>query len=209
MSKVTAEEKQETNIRIQKAAREIFLEKGIKGASIRDIAKKAGVGASTLYGYYSSKELLFINTILPSIESRNDLHVHLDGLDVSNMGIEEVAEVLTDAVFALPTSLIDMDQSIIKEFHSVLFSISASDEIKKTMENFLENNMKEIISNFIKRLLEENIMKVSIEADEFAMYVLNTMRIVFLEYIIMGDMTKNACKEKLRKTIRMSLIGKI
>lgn len=209
MSKVTAEEKIETNSRIQKAAREVFLEKGIKEASIREIAKKAGVGASTLYGYYSSKELLFIKTILPSIESRNDLNVKLDTLKVENLGIEQVVQILSDAVFALPTSLIDMDQGILKEFHSVLFSISASDEIKRTMENFLENDMKGILSRFVSRLLDDNVIKVDLDPDEFSRYVLNTMRMVFLEYIILGDMTKEDCRKKLTSIIRMTLIGKM
>src|SRR5665648_260493 len=193
MSKITVEEKLETKMKIQKSAREVFLKKGIKGASVREIAKKAGIGASTLYGYYSSKELLFIETILPSIESRNDLNIRLDNLEVKDLDIEGVVRILADAVFALPTALIEMDQAIIKEFHSVLFSISASDEIKKTMENFLENNMKWIIATFVERLLDANVIKVKLDADEFARYVLNTMRMVFLEYIIIGDMTKETC----------------
>lgn len=209
MSKVTAEEKLETKSRIQKAARTVFLKKGIKGASVREIAEIAGVGASTLYGYYSSKELLFIETILPSIESRNNLNIKLDNIDVRDLDIESVSKILADTVFALPTALIDMDQGIIKEFHAVLFSISASDEIKKTMENFMENNMKGIISRFIERLLDTGVIKVKMDAGEFSRFVLNMMRTAFLEYIIIGDMTKEACYKKLKSMIRISLIGKI
>ncbi len=209
MSNVTLEEKQETKLRIQKSAREVFLKKGIKGASVREIAEKAGVGASTLYGYYSSKELLFIETILPSIESRNDIHVRLDTLEVRDLGIDDVVQILADAVFALPTALIDMDHAIIKEFHSVLFSLSTSDEIKRMMENFIENNMKGVIAPFIDRLLDANIIKVELDADAFARYTLNMMRMVILEYIIFGDITKEACYKKLKGMIKMTLIGKI
>jgi AcrR family transcriptional regulator len=209
MSKVTIEEKQETKARIQKAAREIFLKKGIKGASVREIAEKAGIGASTLYGYYSSKELMFIEIILPSIKTRNDLNIKLDKLEVKDLNIDEITKILADTVFSLPTSIIDTDQRIVKEFHSVLFSISSSDEIKKTMKNFMENEMKGIVAKFIKRLLDEEVIKVKIDADEFALYVLNSMRMVFLEYIIIGDLTKDTSYMKLKNIIKMSLIGKL
>jgi AcrR family transcriptional regulator len=209
MSNVTNEEKQETRLRIQKAAKEIFLKKGIKGASVREIAKKAGIGASTLYGYYSSKELMFIEIILPSIKIRNDLNIQLNELEVIDLNIDEVTKILTDTVFSLPISIFDIDQKIIKEFHSVLFSISSSDEIKNIMKNFMENEMKVIIANFIKRLLDENVIKVKIDAEEFALYILNSMRMVFLEYIIIGDLTKETSYMKLKNIIRMSLIGKL
>jgi len=209
MSNITIEEKHETKAKIQKAAREVFLNNGIKGASVRKIAKKAGIGASTLYGYYSSKELLFIKTILPSIETRNNINIKLDKLEVKNLDIDDVSKILADTVFSLPSSIIDMDERIVKEFHSVLFSISASDDIKKTMENFMENEMNEIIAGFIKRLLDEKIIKVEIDANEFARYVLNLMRMVFLEYIVIGDLTKETAYGKLKSNIKMSLIGKI
>ncbi len=209
MSNITIQEKHETKAKIQKAAKEVFLNNGIKGASVRKIAKKAGIGASTLYGYYSSKELLFIKTILPSIDSRDKMTVELDNIEVKDLSIDQVTKILADTVFSLPSSIIDMDDRIVKEFHSVLFSISASDEIKKTMENFIENEMNGIIANFIKRLLDEKIIKVEIDANEFAGYVLNLMRMVFLEYIIIGALTKDTAYLKLKSNIRMSLIGKI
>lgn len=45
---------------IMRSARDIFAERGYHGASIRDIAKGAGLSLSVLYYYYSSKqELLY------------------------------------------------------------------------------------------------------------------------------------------------------
>ncbi len=44
---------------IHAAAREEFLEKGFRSASLRNIVKKAGVTTGAFYGYYSSKEALF------------------------------------------------------------------------------------------------------------------------------------------------------
>lgn len=45
--------------RIHIAAKEEFLEKGFKSASLRNIVKTAGVTTGAFYGYYTSKEELF------------------------------------------------------------------------------------------------------------------------------------------------------
>ena len=42
-----------------------FLEKGFRGASLREIVKKAGVTTGAFYGYYKSKEDLFSALVKP------------------------------------------------------------------------------------------------------------------------------------------------
>ena len=50
---------------IQQAALSEFLEKGLLGASLRQIVKNAGVTTGALYGYFSSKEALFASIVEP------------------------------------------------------------------------------------------------------------------------------------------------
>ena len=45
--------------KIHQIATQEFLEKGFRGASLREIVKKAGVTTGAFYGYYKSKEELF------------------------------------------------------------------------------------------------------------------------------------------------------
>lgn len=54
-----AKESMTTLENIHKAAKEEFLEKGFKGASLRNIVKTAGMTTGAFYGYYGSKEELF------------------------------------------------------------------------------------------------------------------------------------------------------
>ena len=49
---------------IHDAAKAEFMEKGFREASLRNIAKSAGVTTGALYGYYGSKEELFKSHIL-------------------------------------------------------------------------------------------------------------------------------------------------
>lgn len=60
--------KDEVRDRIRKSALATFRTKGFKKASMRSIAKKAGVTAGNLYRYFNSKEDLFHSVISPAFE---------------------------------------------------------------------------------------------------------------------------------------------
>ena len=51
--------------KIHEIATAEFLEKGFRGASLREIVKKAGVTTGAFYGYYKSKEELFSALVKP------------------------------------------------------------------------------------------------------------------------------------------------
>ena len=48
-------------------ARQVFLKKGYVKASMRDIAKGAGIGVSNLYNYFKGKDELFRYVVMPLI----------------------------------------------------------------------------------------------------------------------------------------------
>ena len=50
---------------ILQAAREEFVGNGFKGASMRDIARRAGVGLSNVYNYFRSKDDLYRAIVVP------------------------------------------------------------------------------------------------------------------------------------------------
>ena len=53
---------------IHNAAKAEFMEKGFREASLRNIAKSAGVTTGALYGYYGSKEELFKSLVSEAYE---------------------------------------------------------------------------------------------------------------------------------------------
>ena len=57
-----------TQTRILKAGKQEFLEKGFKNASLRSIAKAAGVTTGAIYGYFSNKEALFKALVMEPTE---------------------------------------------------------------------------------------------------------------------------------------------
>jgi AcrR family transcriptional regulator len=55
---------------IVQAASEVFRELGFEGASMAEIAARVGGSKATLYGYFKSKEELFVAVILGTAETR-------------------------------------------------------------------------------------------------------------------------------------------
>jgi AcrR family transcriptional regulator len=53
------------------AARAAFLERGLEGASLREIAKRAGYTAGAIYSYFPSKEEVYATLLAESLERLN------------------------------------------------------------------------------------------------------------------------------------------
>lgn len=65
---------------IVKAAAEVFRESGFEGASMAEIAARVGGSKATLYGYFGSKEELFVEVTLSTGKSHFEpLFLSLDG----------------------------------------------------------------------------------------------------------------------------------
>ncbi|NDV47550.1 TetR/AcrR family transcriptional regulator [Paludibacter sp. 221] len=69
-------ENQTTERKIIKAAEQVFIEKGLNGTKMSDIAERAGISRTTLNYYYRTKENLFyaiieqvFDTLLPRLEN--------------------------------------------------------------------------------------------------------------------------------------------
>lgn len=56
--KISSEEKERNRLRLLEAAVDVISEKGFDKASMREIAKRAGLSDATIYNYFSTKEKL-------------------------------------------------------------------------------------------------------------------------------------------------------
>lgn len=56
--KVSEKDKAKTRVKILNASVDVIIEKGFKSASMREIARHAGVGDATIYNYFPTKEKL-------------------------------------------------------------------------------------------------------------------------------------------------------
>ncbi|MBV1880701.1 MAG: TetR/AcrR family transcriptional regulator [Pseudomonadales bacterium] len=58
--KVSKERQKEIRQQLIDSAIEVFLEKGLKAATMREISKRAGIGTATIYNYFPNKEALYL-----------------------------------------------------------------------------------------------------------------------------------------------------
>lgn len=72
---------QDKNARILKAALELFAEKGFHGTAVPEVAKRADVGAGTIYRYFDNKEAL-VNEVFRSSKTK------LKGYLIENISME-------------------------------------------------------------------------------------------------------------------------
>ena len=66
---------------VLEGAKEVFLTDGFEGASVDDIARKAGVSKATLYSYFPDKRMLFME--VAKVECRRQADQAIEKIDMS------------------------------------------------------------------------------------------------------------------------------
>ena len=91
-----------TREQIVTVAKRVFLRKGFAKASMRDVAKGAGIGLSNIYNYFNSKDEIFRHIVAPLIakmeemlKEHHDVRYHEEFLRYAN---GESDEMMTEHV---------------------------------------------------------------------------------------------------------------
>ncbi|MFW9850361.1 MAG: TetR/AcrR family transcriptional regulator [Candidatus Thorarchaeota archaeon] len=152
--KVTEEHKEKTRNRILTAAEVIFSKKGYYGASMEDIVHKSGLSKGAIYGYFESKEELFL-----SLQEK-----------LSSLSIKELQDLLKDeesvqsklerAAFLVFGSICDIPDEACRM--DLEFQVAASRIVK--MRNRLKKQYSEII-NFIAGLIQDGVDNGELKKD--------------------------------------------
>lgn len=88
-------QKDEVKNRILEAAKEEFLLSGYQNSSMRRIADSAGITPGNIYAYFSGKDDLFDNVIMPVLEQINELFDMQVGIP-SEMNIQQITQTITN-----------------------------------------------------------------------------------------------------------------
>ena len=131
-----------SHIRVNKAIREEFLEKGFEGASVRSIGARAGMTSAGLYRHYRDKEAMFASVVEPlinEIKSWNRNHISKKYALTGNKEDK-------DAVFG--ETVIDLIKAVIiphKEEFIILMNCSAGTKYENFVHNYVEDSQNEIM----------------------------------------------------------------
>lgn len=193
MARITQEEKEMTKRRILDCAKKLFSEKGIKNSSIREIAKLANVGASTVYGYYPSKVEMFLEATLPDQAIKFQMLESVEQMNFSGLGRAETLQFMTDLAFNMAGSVFDFSHATLREIHAVLFMMESEEEISRITQIIGMNQMNQISAIFeglIIRMIQAGILKPETKTDRLAKLIVDTFRMAVTDYTYMLNASK-------------------
>ncbi|PKO07762.1 MAG: hypothetical protein CVU40_18920 [Chloroflexi bacterium HGW-Chloroflexi-2] len=144
---------------IMAAARETFLTQGFSKASMRSIAKKAGISTSNMYNYFKNKEELFYTITDPVVYHLVNLREEVFGYKANkDFDNENFMQQFTEFV---PSAMFEMIRKYRKELIMVMDGSKGTkyEKLKKMVVTRMENNFTEnIISKKKKRLLQDSFL---------------------------------------------------
>jgi len=148
--KVSKKAKAKTKAKIIRSAVNLITEKGFKNASLREIAKNAGVSNPTIYNYFPNKELLLYGYIE---------HQHINSTNI----LEEIEDFNTYSLREQLQTLIETElelyledrEFVIQIAHMVFVSSSVKlDGIYATKEKFVQ-----IVDEMLRVAIESGEIK--------------------------------------------------
>lgn len=98
----TASERGGTVTRVLDAAESVFAESGFAGASVRDIAARAGLNAASLYNYYPGKQELYEAVLDRALFPILELLGGLTGSAAADDASLDVVDVVVDQIAKRP-----------------------------------------------------------------------------------------------------------
>lgn len=143
---------------IIRVAEELFAEKGIEKTTMDEIAKRAQYSKSTIYVYFKSKDEIYNCIIYKSMCAFKSV-IEKSVSDSDNF---------KDRFFSICGGITDFQQENPNYFEDIVGEIKVSDEYLEKMpilKDILEvgEEINDIIINFLKRGIEENVVRDDIE----------------------------------------------
>ncbi len=158
-------DKSVSHIKVNKAIREEFLEKGYEAASIRSIGARAGMTSAGLYRHYPDKESMFAAVVEPLIkEIRDWTDRHME---IKYKLVDERAE--GDQLFQ--ETFMDLLKQIIwprREEFKLLLTCSSGSKYENFIHEFVAENQKAYIEA-INMLKKNGYPVMEVEEEELHM----------------------------------------
>jgi AcrR family transcriptional regulator len=152
-------------------AKEIFLEKGFQGATMRDIAERANINKGLLHYYFKSKKILFVEAFRSIMV---EFFPKMEKVINSRRSFFNKIELIVDIYIELLNKNPKLSPFIVNEINynrDIFFELIGS-------IGFIPDNL--IINRFILRGIEENDLK-NIDPLQF---VLNGLSLIIFPFLI-------------------------
>lgn len=192
--------KEDTRKRILTVSKRLFLKKGFRGTTTRDIARDAGITLSNLYHYYESKDELFRQLLKPAtdmLEGMLDEHHGIKGYDIVNMQEDSYIDDTLEEYMAA----IRKYRNLLK---LLLFKSQGS-----SLEGFKEyyvDKATRLVLEWLK-IMKEKHPGINIGISDFFIHLNNVWLFTLLEEILMHDLSEEEVRSVLSDYVRFEVMG--
>ena len=189
--------KGEVKEKIIEVAKQCFRDKGFEKASLREIAKKAGVTKGNIYTYFTSKDQLFCEVVRPAMniirssmkESRAQDYVMIFN---GNQSERDAAEASREAFNRFIYSLLDY-----KEELKLLFLRAAGSSLENFREDAFELYSASAVS--FTKSLSEMLPGKEIKMSEMLIHSLASMYLRVIEEILIHEPKKQELNDYIEQ----------
>ncbi|MCI4343185.1 MAG: TetR/AcrR family transcriptional regulator [Thermoplasmata archaeon] len=190
MPKVVAGYKAQARERIIRAARTVFLRKGIAHATMDDVAREVGVSKGALYLYFRTKTQLLVQI---QGQMRDEIVAEWDALLEEGDIAEGLADTL-DRIFAGKA-----DTSV---WHGLVAASAGDPEVRAALELDHREDLK-LMRRFLKRLQDRGRIPKIEDPDTVAEIVLMLLSGTAVRVMLGGRM--GDARRKLVRSLRLIL----
>ena len=191
--------KDENYLSILQAARAEFIGKGFKDASMREIARQAGVGLSNIYNYFKNKDEIFLSIVSPA---KTKLF-----LFITEQHTEETVDFSAVPVFGHHEDAIEYYIDLITryrgEYRLLLYHSQGS-----SMSHFrddLTDHMTRVSHDYMK--LEKKHYPKAAEVSDFFIHAMSSWMVSILGEVVTHDMNRQEIRDFFREYFRFSFAG--
>ncbi len=207
MGMITEEEKLETKKKILEVSRKSFIENGFEKTNIRKIAKEVGIGSSTVYGYFSSKIDLFIDSFINDMEDMNVVDYKIESVMKDDINVCKLSELLVSLYMTYINKIYKLDKHIIKQLYLVITSKPEFGNIKYNIRP--SEKIEQKIIEIFEMCHAKGVFLCEFDFSKMAKLILNIWTQNNRNYISIDDMKLEDSIENIKNDIEMTLLGKI
>lgn len=192
--------KEDTRKRIFSVSKRLFLKKGFRKTTMRDIARDAGVNLSNLYNYFASKDELLCKLLKPATDTLENMlneHHGINGSDILAMKDEGyVDEALKEYL-----SIIHTHKSLLK----LLLFKSQGSSLEGYKEYYVDKSTR-LLLEWMKSMKRKH-PEINIEVSEFFIHLNCVWHFSLLEEILMHDLSLDEVRSVLLDYLQFEVIG--
>jgi len=192
--------KSETRTKILSSSKRLFLKKGFREATTRDIAKASGVTLSNLYHYFESKDKLFCELVKPAtdkLETLLDEHHGIKGNDIFDMQDDNyVDDTLKEYM------------GVLKKYRPLLKLLlfhSQGSSLENYKEFYVDKSTQRVLAWM--KAMKEIHPEINIDVSDFFIHLNNVWMFTLIEEVLMHDLPEAETRAVLSDYIRFEVLG--